>query len=282
MSAHSFPRSAGIFPANAAQSAARIAAIFDLDGTLLPEPSLERRFFRELRYSRKIPLTNYLRWSIQALRLLPHGVVAVQHANKRYLTNLSTTLLYRHFDSIALFEEGVARVAWHAQQKHEIILLSGTLEPLARLAATALECELEARGLRIQPWICATQLAEKRGRWTGYLQDQAIAGPAKARALQTLAQHARLNLRESHAYANSLLDRHLFGIVGHPHVVNPGKALAAFANEQNWPILHWHIEKPIPRMDSSRTNFTASTSSDTSFRTNSANTNPSFRTESAK
>ena len=30
----------------------RIAAIFDLDGTLLPEPSLERRLFRELRRSR--------------------------------------------------------------------------------------------------------------------------------------------------------------------------------------------------------------------------------------
>jgi phosphoserine phosphatase len=282
MSANSFLRSAGILPANAAQSAARIAAIFDLDGTLLPEPSLERRFFRGLRYSRKIPFINYLRWSIQTLRLLPQGLVAVEHANKRYLASVSTTLLYRHFDSIAFFEEGLARVAWHAQQKHEIVLLSGTLEPLARLAATALECELEARGLRIQPWVCATQLAEKHGRWTGHLQGEPVTGPAKARALQTLAQHARLNLRESHAYANSPLDRHVLRAVGHAHAVNPGKALAALANEQNWPIWHWHIEKPIPRTDSHRAAFSGSTTTDTSTRTDSANTNTSFRTESAK
>jgi phosphoserine phosphatase len=282
MSAHPFPRSTGILQASAAQSAARIAAIFDLDGTLLPEPSLERRFFRELRYNRKIPLTNYLRWSMQTLRLLPQGLVAVQHANKRYLANVSTTLLYRHFDSIAFFEEGVARVAWHAQQKHEIVLLSGTLEPLARLAASALECELEARGLRIQPWVCATQLAEKRGRWTGHLQGEAITGPAKARAMQTLAQQARLNLRESHAYANSALDRHVLCAVGHAHAVNPGKALAALANEQNWPIWHWHIEKPIPRTNANHAMFSAPTTTDTSIRTDSANTHTSFRTESAK
>ena len=241
------PRSAGMLRANQAQSSGRVAAIFDLDGTLLPEPSLERRFFRELRFRRKIPVLNYLRWSVHTLRLLPQGLLAVQHANKRYLTNVSTTLLYRHLDSIAFFEEGLARVAWHSHQKHEIVLLSGTLEPLARLAATALECELEARGLRIQTWVCATQLREKRGRWTGYLEEQAIIGPGKARAMQTLAQHARLNLSESHAYANSLLDRHLLGIVGHAHAVNPGEGLAALANENNWPIWHWHIEKPLAR-----------------------------------
>jgi len=247
----------------------RIAAIFDLDGTLLPEPSLERRLFRELRYSRKIPFLNYLRWAAHTLRLLPHGLLAVQHANKRYLTNISTALLHRHLESVSFFDEGVARVVWHAQQKHEIVLLSGTLEPLARLAATALECELEARGLRIQPWICATQLSEKHGRWTGRLQGEALCGPAKARAMQTLAQHARLNLRGSHAYANSLLDRHLLCAVGHAHAVNPGKALAALANENNWSIWHWHVEKPVTRADANRRHFPEPTST-TSFRTESA------------
>ena len=49
----------------------RIAAFFDLDGTLIPDPSLERRFFSQLRRNHAIPLTNYLRWGAEALRLLP-------------------------------------------------------------------------------------------------------------------------------------------------------------------------------------------------------------------
>src|SRR5260370_13499398 len=37
----------------------RVAAFFDLDGTLLARPSLERRFFSGLRYQRAIPVENY-------------------------------------------------------------------------------------------------------------------------------------------------------------------------------------------------------------------------------
>ena len=222
---------------------ARIAAIFDLDGTLLPEPSLERRFFSELHRNSAIPFANYLRWGVETIRLLPRGFLAVQHGNKRYLAGLNSALAFRYLDSISFFEEGVARVAWHARQRHEIVLVTGTLGPLARLAAMALECELEAQGLRIQPWICATQLAEKHGRWTGFVTGEANWGPAKVRAIENLAQNAKLDLRESHAYGNSPLDGHLLSAVGHAHAVNPGKPLAALANENDWPIWHWHIEK---------------------------------------
>lgn len=227
------------------QTSGRIAAFFDLDGTLLPEPSLEKRFFFQLRRNAAIPFTNYLRWGIEAFRLLSHGLVAVQHGNKRYLTGVNTTLALRYLESVSFFEEGIARVAWHAQQKHEIVLATGALEPLARLAATALECELEARGLRIQPWICATRLAEKHGRWTGYLLGEAAFGQAKARAVETLARNTKFDLRLCYAYGNCLLDRHLLCAVGHAYAVNPGKAMAALANEKDWPIWHWYLEKQI-------------------------------------
>jgi phosphoserine phosphatase len=227
------------------QACERIAAIFDLDGTLLPGPSLERRLFAALRRDARIPATNYLRWCAHAIRLLPEGLHAIQHSNKCYLTGLSSALPFRHLESVFFFEEAVARVAWHAQQQHEIVLLSGTLEPLARLAAMALECELEARGIRVRPWVCATQLAETRGCWSGQIIGEAIAGSAKARALGTLAEQANFDLRRSHAYANSFLDRHLLCLVGHAHAVNPGKALAALANERNWPIGHWHKAKAV-------------------------------------
>lgn len=218
---------------------ARIAAFFDLDGTLLRAPSLERRLFNELRHNHKIPLANYLRWAAESLRLLPHGLLAIQHRNKRYLTDIPSDLVFRYMDSISFFGEGITRIAWHVRQAHKIILFSGTLEPLGHLAATALACELESRGLELHPLLCATRLKEHRGQWTGQLDGPALYGPAKAHAVEALAKRESLDLRQSHAYANSLLDRYFLFTVGHPHAVNPGRELAAIANQRNWPIWHW-------------------------------------------
>jgi HAD superfamily hydrolase (TIGR01490 family) len=228
-----------------AKTSERIAAFFDLDGTLIPKPSLERRFFSELRRSGAVPPANLLRWGVEALRLLPKGLLAVQHGNKRYLTDVCSDLVSRHMESISFFEEGIARVAWHARQGHEIVLVSGTLEALARLAAMALESELEARDIEVRPKVCATRLAEDCGRWTGYLVGEAMYGQAKARAIEEVAKNEQMDLQQCHAYGNSSLDRELLCAVGHAHVVNPGKEMAALANEKDWPIWHWHQEKKV-------------------------------------
>jgi len=228
-----------------ANGRSRIAAFFDLDGTLIPEPSLESRFFNELRKSGVIPFTNYLRWGVEALRLLPRGLLAVEHGNKRYLTGIYRDLVFRYVEAISFFEEGIARVVWHARQSHEIVLVSGTLEALARLAATALECELEARGVQVRARICATCQREERGQWTGYLAGEVIYGPAKARALEALANEQGFDLRQCYAYGNSVLDRHLLCAVGNSHAVNPGKRLAALANEKDWRIFDWHLTRQL-------------------------------------
>jgi len=223
----------------------RVAAIFDLDGTLVPEPSLEWRLFAALRGSDRIPWANYLRWGVEALRLLPRGLLAVQHRDKRYLTGLSPALVFRHMESISFFDEGIARVLWHTAQGHQIVLVSGTLEPLAQLAAMALECELEARGHPFLPRVCATRLAEQAGQWTGHLAGEAVSGAVKERAIKELARSEKFDLRECHGYGNTLLDRQLLCAVGHGHAVNPGKGLAALANERDWPIWHWHVQKSV-------------------------------------
>ena len=227
------------------KAAEKVAAFFDLDGTLIPEPSLERRFFAQLRYGHRIPLANYLLWIAEAVRLLPKGLLAAQYGNKRYLTGVPRDLVFRHIGSIVFFEEGIARVAWHARQGHEIVIVSGTLDLLAELAATALGCELEVRGISIRPHVCATRLQQNRGRWTGHIKGEALYGAAKARSVEAIAGQEWIDLRQSHAYGNSLLDRHMLMAVGHGHAVNPGKDLAAVANERDWPIWHWHLEKQV-------------------------------------
>src|SRR5712692_4351721 len=62
-----------------------VAAFFDVDGTLLARPSLERRFFWMLRYRRAIRRKNYLLWMVEAVRLAPRGIATMAQANKMYL-----------------------------------------------------------------------------------------------------------------------------------------------------------------------------------------------------
>jgi phosphoserine phosphatase len=223
----------------------KAAVFFDLDGTLIPEPSLEQRLFSSLRGCKAIPFINYLFWSVEALRLLPIGLLAVQHANKRYLTGLNTDLALEHINSLNFFEQGIERVAWHAQQFHPIVLVTGTLHPLAELAAAALECELEMRGLTVPVQIVATKLEESHGYWTGGLKTEALYGAAKARAVLALAHARQWSPSHSHAYGNSVLDNELLCTVGHAHPVNPGRKLAAIANQKHWPICHWYQEKRL-------------------------------------
>src|ERR1700736_756462 len=76
----------------APESKSHTAAFWDLDGTVLPLPSLERRFVSMLRYQHAIPAQNYFHWLGESLRLVPRGIRAIAHANKTYLCNLSASL----------------------------------------------------------------------------------------------------------------------------------------------------------------------------------------------
>jgi HAD superfamily hydrolase (TIGR01490 family) len=221
----------------------RVAAFFDIDGTLLPEPRLERRLFRELQRRGAIPWTSFALWGAEAVRLLPRGLTAIAQGNKRYLCGLREEQIIEAAEPIAFFEEGVARVEWHARQGHEIVLVSGMVKPMARMVGMALECELEARGVEPDVLVSATRLEEHDGIFTGRVLGEANYGEAKRRALEVLARAMQMNLRESHAYGNTLLDRPMLDAVGHGHAVNPGKELADTANLRDWAIWHWHQEK---------------------------------------
>src|SRR5258708_19322731 len=131
----------------------------------------------------------------EAIRLIPRGIRAILQANKMYLRavqiidergerdgEVSTWHKSGHqaegqasalpakrarrnprLPVPTFFTEAIERMAWHAKQKHEIVLISGTLEPLAREAARALEAELAARGRAVKIRAIATPLEETKG-----------------------------------------------------------------------------------------------------------------------
>src|SRR5437660_11955977 len=71
------------------------AAFFDIDGTLLAKPSLERRFFWQLYRQGKIPARNYFLWLAEMMRLRFgfRGLRAAAQSNKAYLCGVSLDML---------------------------------------------------------------------------------------------------------------------------------------------------------------------------------------------
>ncbi|MHB8499471.1 MAG: HAD family hydrolase [Candidatus Acidiferrales bacterium] len=247
-----------------------VAAFFDLDGTLIARPSMEKRFFSSLRYRRVIGIRNYLLWLAEAMRLAPRGLNQIMHTNKLYLrgvradvegsggTEIPVRLITKNEASKngerrrqarmsvpPFYPEAIERVAWHVERRHWIVIVSGTLEPLAERAARVLEAELGERGQASDIRVCATRLEEKNEKWTGRIAGEAMFGEAKARAIRRLAAEADLDLERCFAYGDSSSDRWMLETVGRPAAVNPSHDLARIARRNNWPVLRWAEEKNL-------------------------------------
>jgi HAD superfamily hydrolase (TIGR01490 family) len=261
-----------------------IAAFFDLDGTLVALPSLERTFFRVLRYRKEISARNYFLWMKEALRLIPRGMGAILHSNRMYLRGVRIldecdgrggNVSSWHKDGHQakgqasapprchprqpvprFFAQALERVTWHARQGHKIVFLSGTIEPLARGVARTLEVELAARGITLTIRVLATRLEEGDGRWTGRILGEAVAGEAKARAAKRLAEELRLDLDRCYAYGDTLNDMELLAAVGNPAAVNPSKKLASLALSQGWTMLPWKEKEKLTQKRGGREEVT--------------------------
>lgn len=260
----------------AKEESSRVAAFFDVDGTLLALPSLERSFIRMLRSRRAIPIKNYFLWVGEAMRLLLCGMAAAFEGNKMYLRGVQSfdergtrgaanssghksryqvegqasvpaskraSRKVQHNPRLpapAFFSQAIEKISWHAERGHRIVLVSGTLEPLAKDAARAVEAELAARGVIVKIHVCATRLEEVDCRWTGQILGEAMFGGAKARVVERLAKDMRLDLMRCYAYGDSLSDRALLEAVGQPTAVNPSRKLRSIAQKRAWLVVDWN------------------------------------------
>jgi alcohol-forming fatty acyl-CoA reductase len=223
--------------------AGSIGAFFDLDGTLLPAPSLETRFLKYLILQRMLRRSSVLKW---VLRATQPGQIGKFPLNKTYLTGLRESVaaswaetIYAQdssYRTLRFFDEGLARIVWHQAQKHRVFLVSGTLAPLASQLRRFLPGEIE---------VMATELATDSfsSMWTGELAGEHMVGFAKMRAMLTLAADQQIDLRASYAYGDSVSDRAMLEAVGHAEAVNPAGRLAQIARQHGWTISNWKLAK---------------------------------------
>jgi fatty acyl-CoA reductase len=139
--------------------------------------------------------------------------------------------------SLPLLIEGINRMRWHLESGHRVVLVTGTLAPLARAMARHLPYGVEVR---------ATELETKGGQFTGRLSGAHLSFEQKVRVMRREAARSGLDLSKSFAYGNEMSDAGMLEAVGHPAAANASWRLDRKARRRRWTILRWsgsHEEK---------------------------------------
>ncbi len=139
----------------------------------------------------------------------------------------------RHFEEFILGEcrpAGVALVKKLLAQKIPVAILTSTNVCLARPVADHFGIDE----------VMAPQLElDGTGRYTGRITNSYTAGPGKIAPARDFCTRHGGSLASLTYYGDSINDRNLLEVTGHPVAVNPSPALRAIAEENDWTILAW-------------------------------------------
>jgi HAD superfamily hydrolase (TIGR01490 family) len=219
-------------------------AIFDVDGTLV-RGSSDRLFWRYLvaHYAQgPRQIAAYLAFLV---RYLPTGGIHTLKKNKAYLCGLECA------DVDALAEEFVAtrlmprlrdavvqRLRQHVLRGDAVVLLTGTIEPIARALARRL-------GVR---YVSATLCSERGGRYLAQPPETHPFGAAKLSLSRQLAAQIGCELKTATAYGDSHHDLFLLEAVSEPVAVSPDARLSRVALERDWEIIReTDAQRALPR-----------------------------------
>jgi HAD superfamily hydrolase (TIGR01490 family) len=226
-------------------------ALFDIDGTLI-SGSTERRFWRYLFARRRQGLRQILAGAWFLVRFLPRYGVHVAKKNKAYLVGLDAAeVAALAADFVAreavplLYEPAFQRLQQHLRAGDTVVLLSGTLEPIAH----ALAQHLGVQHVR------ATVCAERNGR---YLAQPPVVHPFGAQKVGLaagLAAALGTDLRLATAYADSAHDLKLLEAVGSPVAVRPDRKLLRAARANAWDVIPADARGPVPRKPSAERGY---------------------------
>jgi len=219
----------------------RIAAIFDMDYTLIRESSA-RTFFQYL--YRTGEFYDYFRRR-DLFKLIGAGLlyklgmldptwllVAAGRASAGKNVNNLWELSRRWFAEgmIHLISPaGLERLHWHREQGHIPIICSGSSQFAVHLLA---------EHLKIEDWICTEWLIQD-GMTTGELRQPFAYGAGKVYWMEHWSKRMGVNLDACYFYTDHISDRPLLERVAHPVAVNPDRRLARMARQRTWEVIYW-------------------------------------------
>lgn len=208
-------------------------AIFDIDGTLVTGGS-ERSFWRYLLKRGKQGPRQIFAFLLFMVRYLPIGGIHTPRKNKAYLSGLAAEeveAIARDFvaEKLAqrLYEPVVQRLKQHQHRGDVVVLMSGTLYPIARALADRLGVD----------YVCATLLSQRNGIYLAQPPELHPYDASKLNLVVRLTRELGFELKDVIAYGDSRRDLFLLSAVGEPVAVRPDARLLRIALERDWEII---------------------------------------------
>lgn len=211
----------------------KIAALFDVDGTIYRDSLLTAHFKKMIQCgiishefkrhlepleqaweNREIDYDKYLQKQVEIYQVAITGLdeADVEFAARKVIEDESRKLYTFTRD----------KLAWHKEQGHEIILISGSPDFLVSKMAHALGADL---------WFGTSYLA-KNNKLTGAIIPM-WDSVSKKTTIERLQSSFDIDLENSYAYGDTNGDFLMLKSVGHPTAVNPNRELVDRLKNEN-------------------------------------------------
>jgi HAD superfamily hydrolase (TIGR01490 family) len=212
----------------------RVGAFFDMDKTLISENS--GSLYMRYRYERgevdgwdlAKGLFAYLRYKAGVLDIrafTQQALVEFTGQSERRLAREAREFVER-LVLPTVYPAAREAVAWHQARGDVVAIVSGATKFVVRPLA-------ERLGIRHYLY---TRLEVEHGRFTGRVIDPICFEEGKIYWLQQLVDEKGIDLAKSWFYTDSITDRPLLELVGHPVAVNPDPFLYRVAKRRRWPV----------------------------------------------
>ncbi|MFQ6196835.1 HAD family hydrolase [Streptomyces sp. NPDC000405] len=218
----------------------RTAAFFDLDKTVIAKSStltFGKSFYQGGLINRRAVLrTAYAQFVFlaggadhdQMERMRQYLSALCRGWNVQQVRELVAETLHELIDPI-IYDEAASLIEEHHAAGRDVVIVSTSgaevVEPIGALLGA--------------DRVVATRMVVEDGAFTGEIEYYAY-GPTKAEAVRELAASEGYDLSRCYAYSDSITDIPMLDAVGHPHAVNPDRALRREAVSRDWPILSFN------------------------------------------
>ncbi|MFF4832653.1 HAD family hydrolase [Streptomyces sp. NPDC001315] len=219
----------------------RTAAFFDLDKTVIAKSStltFSKSFYQGGLINRRAALRTAYAQFVFLLGGMDHAQMERTRAylsalcrgwNVQQVKEIVAETLHDLIDPI-IYDEAASLIEEHHTAGRDVVIVSTSgaevVEPIGEL-------------LGADRVVATRMVVGDDGCFTGEVEYYAY-GPTKAEAIKELAASEGYDLARCYAYSDSVTDLPMLSAVGHPHAVNPDRALRREAVTHGWPILDFH------------------------------------------
>jgi len=212
-------------------------AVFDVDGTLFPTTSMEKKYILHLLFLGQLPVRNIFYYALAAFYyLITRNWVEALKNNKYYLKELPFRPVKENGARFVreqvwphISKKGLQNIEKYRRLNYKILVMSGSPDFLTEVLA-----------VRLKPdYLITSKMQIRNDIFTGRLDGLHPYGDRKTQLLQKAAPDIGLDFKQSIVFANHDSDIDHMKLFGTAIVVNPRPKLQEYASKNGWPVEYW-------------------------------------------